>query len=103
MALINIVPFDLNRSPGRPTKTNQNKGTPKTTATDAVHKTPEQRPIVNQGFVLDRRRLDRRNRYQPMKKDRRAALRRNRDTKLAESNATQLESPPQKTSIDIKV
>ncbi len=101
MALINMVPFDLNRRPGRPVKTDNTRGVPTTTATDAVHKTPEQRPIVNQGFATERRRVERRLGYKPMKKDRRLDLRRNQDH--PQINKKLKQSLPKKTSIDVKV
>lgn len=101
MALLNIVPFDLNRRPGRPGKIVTQKGTPKTTATDAVHKTPEQRPTVNEGKPVERRRVERRYRYKPMGQDRRAGMRRNLD--LKQTPKIPLKKKTIGVSIDIKV
>jgi len=101
MALLNIVPFDLNRRPGRPNKIGSQKGTPKTTATDAVSKTPEHRPTVNEGDHGDRRRVERRHSYKPMTKDRRAGLRRNLDANQSINKAVVLKA--EKYRIDVKV
>jgi hypothetical protein len=101
MALLNIVPFDLNRRPGRPNKIVSQRGSPKTTATAAVHKTPEQRPTVNQSIPSERRGNERRNRYKPMAQDRRAGMRRNLDLKQTQSKTATSTTTSHK--IDIKV
>ncbi len=101
MALLNITPFDINRRPGRPSQIEIKKGTPKTTATDAVKKTPEQRPTMTQAGKVDRRRIERRHRYKPMAKDRRAEMRRNLDVSRAKNKV--LSVKPNTLSIDIEV
>ncbi len=102
MALINLIPFDLTRRPGRPTRTDRNKGTLATTATERVQNTPEKRPVVNKALSSDRRRrLERRHNYKPIQTDKRKNERRSKD--FVSATVPLPEEQLQKTSIDFKV
>ncbi len=102
LALINLVPFDLTRRPGRPTQTVKNRGAQPTSATERVKGVPEQRPVVNKSESSDRRRrIERRHNYKPIKNEKRKSDRRAED--LVSANAQLPEDELQNKSIDFKV
>jgi len=97
-----MVPFDINRRPGRPTNKVKGRHTSPTEPTHQVSATPEQRTVVSRNSSADRRRqIERRHKYQTIKLDKRKLGRRSEDNR--EHNESLPEHQLRNISVDLKV